>query len=107
MTSCRAGFLPQLKLLFVLPPYGYNTKSETTDLALLCTQHVSCCHDNNTTSMFSYSPDIESIFPLKTKMKDEELPHIDKGFTLRGTLRGLGFSTLKKLRQPQGCDVVK
>ena len=56
--------------------------------------------------MLLLSPNIELVYPIKKKSKDEDLSTIDRGFTLKGTLRGLGRNTLKKLRQGQsGMDV--
>jgi hypothetical protein len=51
--------------------------------------------------MLLFSPSIELVYPVKKKSKDEDMNTMERGFTLKGTLRGLGRNTLKKLRQGQ------
>eukprot|EP00118_Oscarella_pearsei_P013163 m.102222 g.102222 ORF g.102222 m.102222 type:complete len:1858 (+) comp37156_c0_seq6:100-5673(+) len=56
-------------------------------------------HDVGDYKAGAWIPNLESVYPVKKKpTKEEDLSAMDKGFTLKGTLRGLGKGTLRKLK---------
>ncbi|XP_065839578.1 unconventional myosin-X-like [Oscarella lobularis] len=55
-------------------------------------------HDVSDYKSGAWIPNLETVYPVKKKDKAGREEDLDKGFTLKGTLRGLGKGTLRKLK---------
>jgi myosin X len=94
--SLEAGFMFEQAYDDVIQGRFPSTTQTLVRLAALRVQY-----ENGDYRAGASIPSIELVYPVKKKSKDEDMNTMERGFTLKGTLRGLGRNTLKKLRQGQ------